>query len=81
MRIHVSEAHNLVAEVAFGRAAAVCELVGCEAGEEEFGGYRLGWVAFLRDLEVAEAAEDELAGTCGGFVVREGWDGGEVDGA
>ena len=80
MRVHVSEAHDLVAEMAFGCAATVCELVRSEAGKEEFGGCGFGWIAFLGDLEVTEAAENEFAWAGGGFVVSESGDGGEVDG-
>jgi hypothetical protein len=42
-----------------------------EAREEEFGVRWLGGIAFLWDLKMAEATEDEFAGTCGGFVMGE----------
>jgi hypothetical protein len=73
VRLHVSEAHDLAAQMALGRASAVGQLVGGETRQEEFWVRRLSWVALLRDLEVAEAAEDELSGAGCGFVVGKGW--------
>lgn len=72
VRLHVAEADDLGAQVAFGRAGAVDELVGREAREEDFWirGARVG-VALLWDEQVAELAEDELAWAGGGAVVGE----------
>lgn len=82
MGLHVAQADDLAAEVAFRRAAAVDEFVRREAGEEDFGrgGGRVGG-ALLRDQQVAELAEDQLAwaGCCA--VVGEGGEGGGLVGA
>ena len=72
VRLHVSEAHDLAAQVALGRASAVGQLVRREARQEEFGVWWLGRVALLRDLEVAEVTQDELSRAGCGFVVGKG---------
>lgn len=64
MHAHIAQAHDFVAEMAFCCSTAVGEFVGCEVGEEGFRVWRVR-VAFLRDFEVAELAEDYLAGTDG----------------
>jgi len=78
MRLHISEPRDTVAQVAFGRACAVGEFVGGEATKEDLGVVH-GRVGFtlLRDEEVAELAEDELAGAGCCAVGCEGWKGGE----
>lgn len=73
MGVHVSEANDLVAEMAFCGSATVGEFVGGEAGEEELW---IGWlvgVAFLGNLQMAEAAKDQFAWAEGGSVVGECW--------
>ena len=55
------------------------QLVRGKAREQEFWVWRLGWVALLWDLQVAEATEDKLAGASGGFVVGERGDGGKFE--
>ena len=72
MRLHVSEAHDLATQVALGRASAVGQLVRRQTGQEKFWVGRFGWVALLRYLEVAEAAQDEFPRAGCGFVVSKG---------
>ena len=57
--------------MAFGGSATISKLLGCEAGQEKFGVGGLIRITFLRDLKVAEAAEDELARTCCSFVMSQ----------
>jgi hypothetical protein len=61
---HIAETNNFVAEMAFGCAGTVGELVCGEPREKCFGGWLEG-VAFLGDFKVAELAKDDLAGTYG----------------
>ena len=75
MRVHVSQSDDFVAEMAFGRTTAVGDFVWSQtAGEEDVGGFgrRIVW-ALLRDLEVAESAEDEFPGADCCAVVGELW--------
>lgn len=68
VRFHVTQSYNLLAQVAFGGSGAVGKFVWSHAREQRFG---IGYirVAFLRDFEVAEAAEDGLCWTRGCPVV------------
>ena len=76
VRVHVSEADDFVAHVAFCRPRAVGELVGGHAGEQGFGVWNVG-VAFLWDDQVAETAKDEFRGADGCAVAGERVHGGE----
>ena len=67
MGVHIPETNDFVAHVAFCRPCSVGELVGCHAGEQGFGVGNVG-IAFLRDDQMAEAAEDEF-GWAGGCAV------------
>jgi hypothetical protein len=58
MCIHVSKAHDLVAEMAFRCSPSIGEFVWRKPGEQEFGICRLVWIAFLWNLQVTETAED-----------------------
>ena len=77
MRVHVSQSDDFVAEMAFGRTTAVGDFVWSQtAGEEDVGGFgrRIVW-ALLRDLEVAELAEDDLCWAECCCVAGEIWEG------
>jgi hypothetical protein len=73
MSVHVSEAHDLVAEMAFGCSTAVCELVWCKTGKEEFSICGLIRISLLWDLQMTETAKNELARTRRGFVMCKCW--------
>jgi len=75
---HVAEPDNLVAEVAFGRAAAVLQFVDRKAREQRLGVWGVG-VAFLGYFEVAELAEDKFGGADGDAVLCEFGHAGEGD--
>ena len=70
--VHVAEADDLVAEVAFCCARAVDEFVRGEAGEEDFGVVEVGFAfGLLGDDKVAELAEDGFPWTSGCAVLCE----------
>jgi hypothetical protein len=72
VRFHIAKAYDFRAQVALCCPSAVGELVRRQPREQELWVRRLGGIAFLRDLQMAEAAEDELAWADGGFVVGKG---------
>jgi hypothetical protein len=71
MCVHVSEANNLVAEMAFGRTAAIGELMWSEARQKKLCARRFIWITLLWDLKVTEAAKNELTRASCRFVLGE----------
>ena len=79
VRFHVSEAHNFRTEMALRSPSTIGKLMRRQARKQQLWVRRLGGIAFLRDLQVTEAAEDEFAGAGCGFVVGESRERGKVE--